>query len=402
MAFRTQRDLDRLILPAGKAEAFHFDARCPGLAVRIQRTGKPTFTVWFTAPGGKRKRMTLGPVAGIDLDAARRQATEIVNAARAGRDPSAERKLARRAAADVLTVGDMIDAYLRDHAEGRQRPRTLIETKRALERHWATVHGLPAAEMTRRDISARLIELKRTSGPVGANRARAHLSAAYAWAMKAGLLAQIDVNPVINTVRVEETTRERVLSPAELRAIWRATDDGTNHGAIIRLLTLTGARKAEVGGMAWSEIDRDRKLWSLAGARVKNGRPHELPLSWQAWEIISEFPELPRCPFLFGRRGKAPFSGWSQCKARLDARIAEQQGAPLAPWRVHDVRRSFATLAAEHELIEPHIIEAILNHVSGHQNGVAGVYNRAAYREPKRAGLEAWTDWLSNIVALGA
>jgi integrase len=398
MAFRTQRDLDRLALPPGKAEVFHFDARCPGLSVRIQRTGKPAFVAWFTARGGKRKRMTIGPVAGLDLDAARRQASEIVNAARDGRDPATERKLARITAPDVLTLGDMIGAYLRDHAEGHQRPRTLIETKRALERHWAPLHGLPAAEVTRRHISARLIELARSTGAVGANRARAHLSAAYAWAMKAGLLAQIDVNPVVNTVRTEETSRERVLTPAELRAIWQATDDDTNHSAIVRLLMSTGARKSEVGGIMWSEIDRERRLWSLAGERVKNGRPHALPLSRQAWEIVAEFPELPRCPFLFGRRGKAPFSGWSQCKARLDARIAEQQGAPLAAWHVHDMRRTFATLTAEHGLIEPHVIEAILNHASGHQNGVAGVYNRAAYREPKRTGLQAWADWVQATI----
>src|SRR5688572_5362261 len=104
MAFRTQRDLDRLTLPAGKAEVFHFDARCPGLAVRIQRTGAPAFTVWFTAPGGKRKRLTLGSVAGLDLDAARRQATEISNAARDGRDPAMERKQARAAAAELFMV----------------------------------------------------------------------------------------------------------------------------------------------------------------------------------------------------------------------------------------------------------------------------------------------------------
>lgn len=66
MAFRTQRDLDRLTLPAGKTEVFSFDARCPGLSVRIQRTGKPAFVVWYTAPSGKRKRLTLGPVAGLD------------------------------------------------------------------------------------------------------------------------------------------------------------------------------------------------------------------------------------------------------------------------------------------------------------------------------------------------
>ena len=86
------------------------------------------------------------------------------------------------------------------------------------------------------------------------------------------------------------------------------------------------------------------------------------------------------------------------CKERLDARIAEQRGAPLAPWCLHDLRRTFATLAAEHELIEPHVIEAILNHVSGHRNGVAGIYNRALYREQKRDRLAAWADWLEATV----
>jgi integrase len=178
---------------------------------------------------------------------------------------------------------------------------------------------------------------------------------------------------------------------------------------------LTGARKAEIGGLAWAELDRTNALVLLSGQRTKNARPFELPLSRQALRILREFPELPRCPFVFGRRGQAPFSGWSQCKAKLDARIARQRAEQrlgrrledgeqperedhLAPWRVHDLRRSFATLAAEHGLIEPHIIEAILNHVSGHQTGIAGVYNRSAYREQKRRGLQVWSDWIEATV----
>lgn len=386
MAFRTQRDLDRLALPTGKAEVFHFDARCPGLSVRIQRTGKPAFVAWYTI-GGRRKRVTLGAVAGMDLDQARRQATEYVNAARDGRDPGRERKLARIAAADVLTLGGLIAAYIREHAERHQRPRTLIETRRALERHWAPLHGLPATDVTRRDVSARLIELSRSTGTVGANRARGNLSAAYAWGMRAGL---VEHNPVIGTIKGEETSRERVLSIAELGAIWRATGDASAHSAIIRLCLLTGARKSEIGGLMHAEIDHERGLVLLSGVRTKNGRSHELPLSRQAAAIVAEFPELPRCPYLFGRRGQSPFSGWSRCKERLHARIPE----PIVSWTVHDLRRTFATLAAEHELIEPHIIEAILNHTSGHRNGVAGIYNRAVYREPKRIGLQRWADWL--------
>ena len=295
----------------------------------------------------------------------------------------------------MFTVGDLIGTYLSEHAERHQRPRTLVETKRALERHWAPLHALPAATIGRRDVSARLIELARTSGTVGANRARANLSAAFAWAMKAGL---VDANPVVGTVKGEETSRERVLTPDELAAIWRATADLNGYDAIVRLLMLTGARKSEIGGMAWSEIDRERMLWVLPAARTKNKREHEVPLSRQALAIIAEFPELPGCPYLFGRGGRTSFSGWSQSKARLDARITAQQGAPLASWIVHDIRRSVVTHLAEVAIAPPHIIEAVVNHVSGHKDGVAGIYNRAAYRAEKASALQRWADWLDAMV----
>jgi integrase len=393
MAFRTQRDLDRLSLPPGKAEVFHFDARCPGLSVRIQRTGKPGFVAWYTAPGGKRKRITIGPVAGLDLDAARRKAAEIVNAARNGRDPAMERKQARIAAAEVFTLGDLIGAYLRDHAERHQRPRTLAETKRALERHWAPLHALPAAAVARRDVSARLLELARSSGTVGGNRARANLSACFMWGIRAGL---VDANPVVGTVKGEEKTRARVLTPDELHAIWRATDDGTNHSAVVRLLMLTAGRKSEVGGMAWRELDRDRALWTIPAQRYKTAREHEVPLSRQALAILAKFPELPGRPYLFGRGGRSPFSGWSRCKQRLDAKIAEQQGAPLAEWNVHDLRRSAVTHMAELGLAEPHVIEAVVGHA---RSGVEAVYNRARHRAAKTAALTAWGDWLEALVS---
>ena len=276
---------------------FHFDARCSGLSVRIQRTGKPAFVTWFTAPTGKRKRMTLGPVGGLDLDDARRQATEIINAVRGGRDPAMERKQARIAAAVVLTVGDVIGAYLRDHAERHQRPRTLIETKRALERHWSPLHRLPVSTVDRRAVSARLLELARTSGTGGANRARANLSAAFAWAIRAGLA---DHNPVVGTVKGEESSRERVLTLDELRSIWRATENLDNHDCIIRLLLLVGARRQEVGGMAWGELSEDRALWTLPGSRAKNGKAHEIPPSRQVQAILAELPQLPGHPYVFG------------------------------------------------------------------------------------------------------
>ncbi len=60
---------------------------------------------------------------------------------------------------------------------------------------------------------------------------------------------------------------------------------------------------------------------------------------------------------------------------------------PISAWIV---RRSVNTLLNENSIAQPHIIEAILNHISGHKAGVAGVYNRSVYAVEKRAALEAW------------
>jgi integrase len=91
--------------------------------------------------------------------------------------------------------------------------------------------------------------------------------------------------------------------------------------------------------------------------------------------------------------GEGGFSGWSKAKEQLDERIAATFGDRLAPWRIHDLRRSFATHAAEMG-IQPHIIEAALNHISGAKSGVAGVYNRAAYEPEKRTAMSRWADQL--------
>ena len=91
-----------------------------------------------------------------------------------------------------------------------------------------------------------------------------------------------------------------------------------------------------------------------------------------------------------------PFCGWTACKRTLDARL-RAAGAEVAPWTTHDMRRSFATHAAELG-VAPHIVEAVLNHVSGHKRGVAGIYNRATYETQKRHALTAWADQLATIV----
>ena len=159
----------------------------------------------------------------------------------------------------------------------------------------------------------------------------------------------------------------------------------TRFSDIVRLLILTGQRREEIGGLRWAEIDLDRNVIVFPPERTKNRRKHELPLSMQARAVIERQPRRKGREFVFGI-GAGGFSGWSDCKANLAARAKLK-----AEWRLHDLRRTAATMMAELGVL-PHIIEAILNHVSGHRAGVAGIYNRARYEGEMRTALQRWAD----------
>jgi integrase len=205
-----------------------------------------------------------------------------------------------------------------------------------------------------------------------------------------------DHNPVVGTRRREEASRSRVLSAEELRAVWRALAND-EFSAIVRLLCLTGCRREEVGGLRWAEISDDKI--TLPAQRTKNKREHVIPLSTAAQAIIDAQPRRVGREYVFGR-GTGGFSGWSRCKARLDARLTEMTGKPLPGWTLHDIRRSCVTHMAELG-VQPHIIEAVINHISGHKGGVAGVYNKASYEREKTAALATWADHLRTIVEGG-
>jgi integrase len=423
MAFRTQAQVDKLRLPPGKSEVYHFDEDCTGLSVRIQGSAR-SWVVWYQA-NGRRRRMKIGDVGdAMSLKDARIKAGGIVNGARDGKDALAERERTKAKAAE--TFGALVATYLARGAKPRQRPRTYAETERYLDRYCADLHGHPVDALTRRDVAGKLEAIRDAHGPGAARKARIYISGCYSWAMRRGL---VDANPVIGTEAEPERPRDRVLTVNELRAVWQPCDGLGDFGAVVKLLMLTGQRRTEVAGLAWAEIDLDKALWTLPAERSKNGRQHEVPLPTQALALIQaqrKEEDRAKRPYLFGRDGRNPFSGYSRAKARLDARIAEQQaerrlgrklrkgeapepGDSLEAWNLHDIRRSTVTHMAELG-IDPHVIEAVVNHVSGHKGGIAGVYNKASYRPQKAAALQSWADWLeakvedrepaSNIVAL--
>jgi integrase len=205
---------------------------------------------------------------------------------------------------------------------------------------------------------------------------------------------------VIGTHVAPESPRERVLSIEELAAVWRLAGDDVR-GAIIRLLVLTACRAAEVGELRLSEI-RDDTI-ELPPERVKNARKHSIPLAGPAQSIIATIPRGQHGDYLFAHRG---FRSWSHLKRGLDGRLAAA-GVALDPWTIHDLRRSAATGMADLGT-QPHVVEAVLNHISGHKAGVAGIYNKAVYEKEKCAALGIWADHVvaaaegrgSNVVSI--
>ena len=146
--------------------------------------------------------------------------------------------------------------------------------------------------------------------------------------------------------------------------------------------------------MCWGEINLDRNTWTIPGSRTKNGRAHSLPLTPLMLAAIADVPHRVTRDQLFGVRGNG-YTAWGDGKAVLDKRT----GIDVA-WVVHDIRRSVATKMADIG-IQPHIIEQILNHQSGHKSGVAGIYNRSSYEREVRAALALWSDHVRTLVEGG-
>jgi integrase len=279
-----------------------------------------------------------------------------------------------------------IDRYL-ERKRSALKPNSFKDTERYLRNHCAPLHRLRLGQIDRRKIAALLGEVETSCGAASRNRMRSVLSSLFSWCISEGLL---ETNPVQGTAKASGNgSRERVLTGDELRALWRGLGDD-RFSEIVRLLLLTGQRRNEIGHLQWSEIDLDRKLIVLPSDRVKNGRQHEVPLSHQALAIVERQPRRNSSGFLFS--DKRGFNDWDGGKQQLDQRVG------VAPWVLHDLRRTCATGMAELG-VQPHIIEAVLNHVSGHKAGVAGIYNRARYEGEMRAALQRWADHVDRITA---
>ena len=258
----------RLQVPKGARDVLVFDEVVPGFFLRKFQSGRASYGVKYNV-GKQQRRISLGPAAPGVLREMRKKASDILARARLGQDVVGE----KRSAANVrnYTLGEIVPKYL-DARRGSLRPKSHFEATRYLKRSWAPLHDLPINQITRKAVIQVVDDLECNSGKVSADRARVALSGLFGWAIDRGYL---ETNPTTNIrSRSEKGSRERVLSESELLEVWQACEGADEYGSIVRLLILTGQRRAEIGDLAWSEVDMEKRQIDLPERRTKNGRPH--------------------------------------------------------------------------------------------------------------------------------
>jgi len=382
-----ESSIARLAVPAGKRDSYLWDETLPGFGVRAFSSGRKSFVVKYQLASGQQRKLSLGPALAGTLAETRRKAQDILAKARMGRDVQGEKQAAR--IKKTSSVGTLIARYL-EARKSELRPRSFREVDRHLARLFADLHGKQIETIARRDVVEVVDKIAAENGRATADRAKASSGTFFAWCMERDF---IDANPAMGIRRrAPSKPRERVLTEQELAEIWGATGGGTDYDNIVRLLLLTGQRREEIGGLVWDEIDLDSGQIELPGHRTKNHRAHDVPLSQPARLIIQSIHPHKHRDYLFGI-GAGPFSGWSKSKQRLDERL----GSRIASWTLHDLLRTFATIASDHDFAPIHVIEAALNHFSGTKSGIVAVYNKSKHDKERRILMDRWAEHVLKI-----
>jgi len=354
------------------------DELLTGLLVRVSSTGGK---VWYTSCriNGTIRRIKIGTYPILSLADARETARALLRDVQLG-------KFSERQEPELPTFGEVIPQFIELYAKPRNR--SWKSSERVLTK-FSELNDRPINEIRRGHVVSVLDKLTASGATIGVNRALAAVKKLFAWCVDRGT---IEINPVVALkAPAKEVPRDRVLTDDELRAYWSAAGiEGFPFAQFAHVLLLTAQRRGEVAGMCWSEIDFEKAIWTIPAKRAKNATQHAVPLAPFVVDILGFLPRFLNSDLVFTTTGKTPISGFGRFKRRLD-RVSSGNG-----WRLHDLRRTAATNMALAG-VQPHIIEAVLNHKSGIVSGVAAVYNRHAYLEEKRDALTKWAGHVGRI-----
>jgi integrase len=340
----------------------------------------------------------------IDLKEAREEALEWKRLIRRGVDPHEEeehkkREALRRRKNTFLSVADAYIADLR-----RRKCRSAASAERDIRREliskWAE---RPISEITRSDVVSLVEAIRDRPSPYSAHAAFGFCRALFSWAINRGEYG-LETSPCdhLKPAKLigEKKPRQRVLSDSEIRAFWRATDRiGYPNGPMLRMLLLTGQRRAEVARARWGEFDFDAEMWTVPPERFKSDSTHIVPLTADVLGLLCGLPRFKSgdCVFATGR-GTVPVNSFARTKRTLDQYMLEElrktdPNVKLPPFVLHDLRRTMRT-----RLSSLRIPDTVAEMVIGHgRKGLQRVYDQHKFIDEMREALEAWNARLRAI-----
>ena len=392
----TKRTVDALI--ASRSEGFLWDDGIKGFGAKITKSGAVSYILQFRMGGreASTRRYTIGSHGSPWTPAtAREEAQRLFLLIAQGIDPVEVEKQRRREAVD-LAFSNYAERFEKS-CVGRGWK---VLVARSFRIHVKPVLGSkPLPKITRSDVVA---VFDRMPDCQVANRRNvfAVLRRMFRWAVSRGDIDRSPMEGMETPPAVK--ARDRWLSDQELARIWEHAPK-THHcfGPIVRLLIVTGQRREEVSSLSWEELEQLELMWTLPGDRAKNGEPNRVPLNELAVAVLDAVAgksTWPRRGKVFSTSTGGGFTGYHKGKEKLDRMVAEDGGDPIAPWRLHDLRRTLAT-GFQRLGVRFEVTEAVLNHVGGSRAGVAGIYQRHDWKAEKREALDLWNNHVVSILA---
>ena len=356
------------------------DALCPPLLVRVAPRG----LVFCTMPriNKRQVRYTIGRYPIRSLMEARQTALQIAREAAAGIDSRVP--VPNSAVAVVLTFEAAVAEYRDRYLKANARSWKDIEAN-LLHPKLRSLRKRELKTISKRDIIDAVDRMMGDGKPQAAVNMLRRLKMFMNWAVERDM---IPFNPAAGTRPPAKTVeRDRVLTRAELKAIWLATFQlPMPYGQMYRIMILTGQRRSEVATMQWSHICD--QIWTLPAERVKRARSHAVPLAPLAMQTLATLPRFVDGDFVFSTSaGKRPSSNFSKMKAELD------RLSGVCHWRIHDMRRTMRSGLAEIG-VSREVARKLFNH---HVGKIDRIYNRYEFMAEKKESLEKWESHLLEL-----
>jgi integrase len=339
----TTANITKRAVDAAKArrkDAYLWDRELHGFGLKVTPAGSKVYLVQYQLGGrkGRTRRVTIGRHGEITPTFARAEAKRLLGEIAAGRDPASERN--RK---NGETLADVFSQFIVQHVHTKLKPSTAYYYQLLADTHILPSLGLrPFAEIQRQDVARFHHGL--CAKPYVGNRTLAVLSKLFNWGEEHGFRPD-GSNPCRHVEKYREGRRERFLSQAELGRLGDALREAEKDKscsqwviAAIRLLTFTGARRNEILTLRWEHVSEEHECLMLPDSKTGRKAIH---LNAPALALLQTIPRLEGNPYVIC--GEKP----GQHLVNLEKpwrRI--RKAAKLDDVRLHDLRHSFASVAA--------------------------------------------------------